>query len=214
MNKGVDFTLILPPEIIVEIIVHVPFRDLGSIRATCRLLSMIPFEGRYTQRNPAEVRYLVKYFTWQGSRKLEPLKKWLLPCLMYSKISDFSIINVANCILHNNDIDTIQWLLTRDDVPAYLFERCFHVAVWRGYTSITRLLLSKVTPDLFNVRSAIDGGHIDIIRLLLPVNPIYNYHLIEYAKRQGKLEIVHLLQTFSGSPGSTNPAAPSCPPPL
>jgi hypothetical protein len=99
--------------------------------------------------------------------------------------------------------------------PTYIFDKCVYYAIPRGYTKIIRLLLPKITPNLSNFRMAIDGGYIEIVRLLCGtlVN-LPGIHLIEYAQRQGKLEIVHLLQTFSGSPGSTNPAAPSCPPPL
>ena len=220
MDNGVDFTFILPSEIIVEIISFLPFRDTGRIRKTCKLLSMIPFENRYAQRNTGQVTrcmlYILSLSAYRPFYQI-PMKQWILSCVMFTDITDYDPNNLAVNIVMLNDLNIIQKLLMNPSAPTYIFDKCVYYAIPRGYTKIIRLLLPRITPNLSNFRMAIDGGYIEIVRLLCGtlVNPTYNYeHLIEYAQRQGKLEIVHLLQTFSGSPGRTNPAAPSCPPPL
>jgi hypothetical protein len=207
MNNG------LPKEIIIEIISFLPFRDTGRIRRTCKLLSMIPFENRYTKRNTEEVTRWINNLLVYSTRFQYPIKQWLLSCIIFTNITNYTPDNLAVNIVMLNDIKLIQRLLLNISAPTYIFVRCLYFAIPRGYTDIVRLVLPRAYVTQSNFRMAIDGGYIEIVRLL--ANPTYNYeNLIKYAQRQGKLEIVHLLQTFSGSPGSTNPAAPSCPPPL
>jgi hypothetical protein len=141
------------------------------------------------------------------------IKQWLLPCVSYTNIADYSQNTLAYNIVMSNDQEIVQKLLLNPSTPTSIFDECLHRAIRRGYTNIIRLVLPRADVTHSDFRMAIDSGNIEIVQLLLSViNP--SEHHIEYAQYRKKLEIVHLLQTFSGSSGSTNPAAPSCPPPL
>jgi hypothetical protein len=211
MDNGVDFTFILPLEIIVEIISFLPFRDTGRIRRTCKLLSMIQFENRYAQQNPTEVAKVIKLMLFFSNQYA--IKQWLLPCVSYTNITDYFLHSLAYNIVISNDQEIVQKLLMNPSATTSIFNECLHRAIPKGYTNIVRLVLPRADVTHSDFMMAIDSGYIEIVQLLLPGVNLSKHH-IGYAQHRGKLEIVHLLQTFSGSPGSTNPAAPSCPPPL